>query len=397
MKKVFLSLFCLLLLCGCTVNSQKLQNQTSEPTTIAAGDLAVRSVWITYYELQSFTGKNDTANDFYAAVSTAFRQLQKRGFTTVTVQVHPCADAFYKSKYFPVSAYCFGKEGGELKYDPLELLCKAAHENQLKIEAWFNPYRVSQQDKIDKLDDGNIAKKWYKTKTGNVVIVNKKIYFNPAAKAVQKRIVAGVTEIVKNYPVDGIHFDDYFYPDTDKKIDAKAYAAYCADGGELSLGDWRRSQVSDLIRAVYQAIKKENKSCTFGISPAAGIENDRDALYADVETWATNKGYCDYLCPQVYFGFLNDTLPFMKTVKDWRDLVTACNLYIGLPLYKCGKADAYAGRGKAEFQENKNMIFRQIQFIRQIPAVKGFYVFSYGYLSDESVGEEVSGLYSAMQ
>lgn len=155
--------------------------------------------------------------------------------------------------------------------------------------------------------------------------------------------------------------------------------------------------MNDLIRAVYKAVKEENQSCTFGISPAAGIANDRDSLYADVETWATQKGYCDYLCPQVYFGFLNDTLPFMKTVKDWRDLVTACDLYIGLPLYKCGKADAYAGRGKGEFRENKNMIFRQIQFIRQIPAVKGFYVFSYGYLSDDSVGEEVSGLYSAMQ
>lgn len=309
----------------------------------------------------------------------------------------PCADAFYRSKYFPVSVYCFGKAGGELKYDPLELLCKAAHENQLKIEAWFNPYRVSQQNKIEKLSDENIAKKWYKEKNGNVVIVNQKIYFNPASKAVQKRIVAGVREIVKNYPVDGIHFDDYFYPDTDKKIDAKQYAVYCADGGNLSLGDWRRSRVNDLIRAVYKAVKEENQSCTFGISPAAGIANDRDSLYADVETWATQKGYCDYLCPQVYFGFLNDTLPFMKTVKDWRDLVTACDLYIGLPLYKCGKADAYAGRGKGEFRDNKNMIFRQIQFIRQIPAVKGFYVFSYGYLSDDSVGEEVSGLYSAMQ
>ena len=128
------------------------------------------------------------------------------------MQVHPCADAFYQSKYFPVSVYCFGKAGGELKYDPLELLCKAAHENQLKIEAWFNPYRVSQQNKIDKLSDDNIAKKWYKEKNGNVVIVNQKIYFNPASKAVQKRIVAGVREIVKNYPVDGIHFDDYLLP-----------------------------------------------------------------------------------------------------------------------------------------------------------------------------------------
>mgnify|MGYP000078544093 FL=1 len=122
---------------------------------------------------------------------------------------------------------------------------------------------MSQQDKINKLSDDNIAKKWYKEKNGNVVIVNKKIYFNPASKAVQKRIVAGVREIVKNYPVDGIHFDDYFYPDTDKKIDAKQYAVYRADGGNLSLGDWRRSRVNDLIRAVYKAVKEENQSCTF--------------------------------------------------------------------------------------------------------------------------------------
>ena len=93
----------------------------------------------------------------------------------------------------------------------------------------------------------------------------------------------------------------------------------------LSLGDWRRSRVNDLIRAVYKAVKEENQSCTFGISPAAGIANDRDSLYADVKTWATQKGYCDYLCPQVYFGFLNDTLPFMKTVKDWRVIfISAC-------------------------------------------------------------------------
>ena len=81
-------------------------------------------------------------------------------------------------------------------------------------------------------------KKWYKEKNGNVVIVNKKNLLQPGVQSGVKRIVAGVREIVKNYPVDGIHFDDYFYPDTDKKIDAKQYAVYCADGGNLSLGDW---------------------------------------------------------------------------------------------------------------------------------------------------------------
>lgn len=391
-------MLCLLLLCSCTPSpQQEVEKELPSAKASEKVHLAVRSVWMAYYELQGFTAKYTTGDDFYNAVYAAFSKLQKQGFTTVTVQVHPCADAFYRSKLFPVSAYCFGKEGSELKYDPLEWLCKAAHRCSLNIEAWFNPYRVSQQGKIERLSDQNIAKKWFKAKNGNVVIVDKKIYFNPSSKAVQKRVVQGVEEVVKNYPVDGIHFDDYFYPGTDKKIDAKAYEAYAQAGGRLPLANWRRKQVSDFIRQVYQAIKKINPNCTFGISPAANIANNRDCLYADVETWATEKGYCDYLCPQVYFGFLNDTLPFIKTVKDWRDMVTACKLYVGLPLYKCGKPDAYAGRGKREFQENKTMLFRQIQFIRQIPAVQGFYVFSYSYLLDKQVAEEVSGLYSAMQ
>lgn len=115
MKKVFLSLFCLVLLCGCTVNKPAQIETTTAPDTAAAGELTVRCVWITYYELQAFTGKYDTGGDFYSAVSKAFAQLQRRGFTAVTVQVHPCADAFYQSKYFPASVYCFGKAGGELK------------------------------------------------------------------------------------------------------------------------------------------------------------------------------------------------------------------------------------------------------------------------------------------
>lgn len=112
---------------------------------------------------------------------------------------------------------------------------------------------------------------------------------------------------MKNYPVDGIHFDDYFYPDTDKKIDAKQYAAYRADGGNLSLGDWRRSRVNDLIRAVYKAVKEENQSCTFGISPAAGIANDRDSLYADVATWQRKRVTAIICVPRCTSAFL--TIP----------------------------------------------------------------------------------------
>lgn len=341
MKKVFLSLFCLVLLCGCTVNKPAQIETTTAPDTAAAGELTVRSVWITYYELQAFTGKYDTGGDFYSAVSKAFAQLQRRGFTAVTVQVHPCADAFYQSKYFPVSAYCFGKAGGELKYDPLELLCKAAHENQLKIEAWFNPYRVSQQNKIDKLSDDNIAKKWYKEKNGNVVIVNQKIYFNPASKAVQKRIVAGVREIVKNYPVDGIHFDDYFYPTTAPDFDADSYAA---SGSTISLADWRRQNVNDLMRACYAAAHAFN--VRFGVSPQGTLSGCRDGQYSDAALWLAKPGYCDYLIPQLYWGLNyrkngSDALSLGRLAAEWLSLprTESVQLAFGLGAYRIGDGD----------------------------------------------------------
>lgn len=392
MKKILICILSVLLLCSCSAETQK-KSSNSQP----ADALYVKAVWITYYELQSFTEKCNTADEFKEEITEAFDELHDKGFNTVTVQVRPCADAFYNSSYFPVSQYCFGKEGSELKYDPLSIMCEAADNTKMRIEAWVNPYRVSQQNDIKKLSENNIAKKWYEEKNGNVYIADKAIYFNPASKDVKELIVNGVSEIVKNYNVDAIHFDDYFYPTTDKDIDKNEYEEYKDNGGELGLSAWRRENVSEMIKSVYSAVKKANKNVLFGISPAAGMKNDYETLYADVYKWTTEEGYCDYICPQVYFGFLNDSLPFMKTVKDWRDQVTSCSLYIGLPLYKCGKADEYAGRGENEFKENSDMIGRQINFITQIDAVSGYYIFSYSYLKDEKLQNEVSNIYSAMQ
>lgn len=392
MKKILICILSVLLLCSCSVETEK-KSSNSQP----ADALYVKAVWITYYELQSFTENCDTAEEFTEEITDAFDELHDKGFNTVTVQVRPCADAFYKSSYFPVSQYCFGEEGSELKYDPLSIMCEVADNTKMRIEAWVNPYRVSQQNDIKKLSEDNIAKKWYEEKNGNVYISDKAIYFNPASDDVKELIVNGVSEIVKNYNVDAIHFDDYFYPTTDKDIDKNEYKEYKDEGGELGLSSWRRENVSEMIKNVYSAVKKANKDVLFGISPAAGMKNDYETLYADVYKWTSEEGYCDYICPQVYFGFLNDSLPFMKTVKDWRDQVSSCSLYIGLPLYKCGKADEYAGRGENEFKENSDMIGRQIKYIAQIDAVSGYYVFSYSYLKDEKLQKEVSNLYSAMQ
>ena len=168
----------------------------------------VKSVFITYYELESFT-KNNEEKAFKKEISKAFKELSNKGFNRVTVQVRPCADAFYKSNYFPTSEYCFGYQGPKLIYDPLEIMVNTAHKYNLSIEAWVNPYRVSQRNDFSTLAKNNIALKWQNT--GKLIVLNNGIYFNPCYSDVTDLIVNGVKEIVSNYNDDSVCFDDNFY------------------------------------------------------------------------------------------------------------------------------------------------------------------------------------------
>lgn len=382
MKKIIVCILSIILLfCGCVPTQEK---NKSEPVNA----LYVKSVWMSYYELGDITSNCDSSKDFEKAIKTAFKKIKSFGLNTVTVQVRPCADAFYKSNYFPTSKYCFGIEGCDLKYDPLKIMVDVAHKMGLRIEAWLNPYRVSQSSKIDELSKNNLAKKWYYSddKKSNV-FVDEKIYFNPASTEVNELIVSGVKEIVNNYTIDAIHFDDYFYPTKDKKIDELEYSAYLDNGGKLSLDSWRRENVSNMVKSVYSAIKEINPSVQFGISPQSKISTDYNDLYADVERWATEDGYVDYICPQIYFGFHNEIQPFTKTVKKWSDFALKSKLYVGLALYKSGKEDKFASEDKEhainEFVDNSDIISRQINYLYQIENVTGFYIFSYNYLIDE--------------
>lgn len=397
MKKVFLLILSLVLvLSGCSYSS--IGNDSAHPKTQRGN--YVKSVWIAYYELQKFI--KDDESDFKNEIEKRFSQLKDMGFNTVTVQVRPCGDAFYKSSYFPSSKYCFGKQGVDMPYDPLKIMCAVAEKQDLSLEAWINPYRVSQDNDINKLCDTNFAKKWYKNKSKkrNVYVSKKAVYFNPASSDVNKLIVNGVKEIVKNYSVSAIHFDDYFYPDTDKSIDNAEYQKYLKNGGKSSLSDWRRENVSSMIKSVYSAVKSVNKKVKFGISPASNIDNDYSSLYADVEKWSQDSGYIDYICPQIYFGFKNVKQPFMQTTKEWTN-TAKCDLYIGLPLYKCSKSDEYAAKNDEsiinEFKNNNDIIARQIRYIKNFDEIGGFYLFSYSSLFDENCKKEVENLLKEMK
>lgn len=353
-----------------------------------------KAVWIAYYELSEFT-KGKSEYQFEQKINDEFSKLSSYGFNTVTVQIRPCADAFYLSEYFPSSVYFNGTQGGEMLYDPLETMCSVAQKYKLNIEAWINPYRVSQDDDYTKLSPDNFAiKNKRMTK-----VVDGKIYFNPAYDKVTDLIVNGVKEIVENYNISAIHFDDYFYPTQNKNFDKKEYKKY---GGDLSLTDWRRQNVTNMVKRVYETVKAVNKNIEFGISPASNIENDKNNLYADIETWVKNR-YVDYICPQVYFGFKNVYQPFMFTVKKWVKLCenTDVDLYIGLPLYKANTKDKYAAENDKsiinEFKNNNDIIARQITYISKIDKIKGYYIFSFSQLTSENAKEEVSNMLKVMQ
>ena len=289
-----------------------------------------------------------------------------------------------------------------MPFDPLEIICTIAQKHKLKIEAWINPYRVSGKNSFKGICKSNKARIWYNNKKTRSRVYRCKsgIYFNPASGQVRKLIISGVKEIAENYNISAIHFDDYFYPSQDKSIDKKEYKKYKAKGGKMPLADFRRECVNKLIKSAYKAVKKADKGIRFGISPAADTDNNRNALYADTARWASENGFVDYICPQVYFGFKNVYKPFMFTVKKWM-YITNCDMYVGLPLYKANRADKYAALNDKEiineFVNNSDIIKRQIVYLSKLDKIKGIYIFSFSSLFDKNCEKEVNNMLEALK
>ncbi len=329
-----------------------------------------RAVWISYLELKTmFEGGNKTA--FINNFKTACNNIKNFGLDTVIVHVRPFSDALYESEYFPWSHIITGTQGQDPGFDPLNQMIKIAHDAGLKIEAWINPYRIRTSDIT--LSQTNPAVKWASSDYVVSVGINK--YYNPAYEEVQDLIVNGVLEIVNKYDVDGIHFDDYFYPNPNESFDKTAYSTL---GGGQTLGDFRRNNVTNLIKKVYTAVKKADPSMEFGISPQGSSNINYNQQYIDVKTIIT-LGYIDYVCPQIYYGFENATQPFAQTVKEWHDYVKGTNvkLYVGLAAYKSGQVDTWAGTGKNEWVNNVDILKRQVLESRQYSTYKGFFIYKY--------------------
>jgi uncharacterized lipoprotein YddW (UPF0748 family) len=351
-----------------------------------------KAVWISYLEYETLL-KGKDEDGARAAIDEAFAEIKALGLNAVIVHVRPFSDALYRSELFPWSHVLTGAQGADPGYDPLELMAEAAERHSLEIHAWINPYRIKIYDRPPALVSGTVVSEWSEENDGKIWSDNDGIYFNPSRQEVRDLISGGVKEIISNYDVDGIQFDDYFYPPNASDFDGQDYQDYQNSGGSLSLEDWRIENINALIREVYAAVKAENPALVFGISPQGAIESNYAHQYADVITWIKKPGYIDYIMPQVYYGFKNESHPFEKTVAQWRELTAGSpvRLYIGLAAYKIALEDDWAGSGSTEWLDYGNIIARQIEEA-QAQGAQGFALYRYDsvFKPEEEVREAVT-------
>ena len=340
-----------------------------------------RAVWVSYLEFAEMDFSSESA--FRADAAALMDNCLSLGLNTVIAQVRPFGDALYRSSLFPWSHLCTGVQGQDPGFDPLDVLLTEAHARGLSLEAWVNPYRLrssaSMPPVLAESSLLNAHPEW-------VCTVNEGAYLNPAIPEAADYVVQGVAELVQNYAVDGIHFDDYFYPTTDPSIDAAQFAA----SGETDLTAWRRANVTRLVKAVHDAVKAADPTLRFGVSPQGNPDNDRNEQYTDLSVWLTASGadaVVDYLCPQIYWGYGytlssgSTRFAFENITAEWLALPRAEStaLYFGLGAYRVGVGDGGSNENSLSGWSTGRALADQVAFLREQGA-GGWALYRYGSL-----------------
>jgi uncharacterized lipoprotein YddW (UPF0748 family) len=297
------------------------------------------------------------------------------------VQIRPAADAFYPSSYEPWSEWLTGEQGkAPVPYwDPLAFMIEETHKRGMEFHAWLNPYRAVQTIGKSSIATDHITKRkpeWF-------LVYGDKKYFDPGNKDAQHFVVNVVRDIVKRYPIDAIHMDDYFYP---YRIAGKEFpdaASYARSGSRLNKEDWRRSNVDSIILAISKAIKEEKKQVRFGISPFSVWRNqdkdprgsdsragqtNYDDLYADILLWL-EKGWIDYVTPQLYLEIGHDKIAYEKLLDWWSKNAFGKHIYIGHGIYRVDEKNSVKWKNPAELPN-------QLKLLRQNSNVQGSIYFS---------------------
>lgn len=400
-RKIFIIIFIIALLSSCDKKSDNIENaeislneQTLEQLQITDNTDSSeyiplnfetqKAIWLTMMDYEEILdGKTEA--EFTDNIVNLMEKIKNTGFNTVYVHLRPYNDSYYKSEMFPPAQYCPDD------FDPLEIILEKAHEINLSVHGWINPLRCQTDSELKSLDKKYLTKNWYDDKEKKdtyICKVDDRWYLNPAYEDVRKYIADGVGEIIENYSVDGIHIDDYFYPTQEEGFDKKAFE----DSEEKDLQQWRTDNINKMVKEIYNKIKAVNSEMLFGISPQGNMDVDYSVQYADVKRWSSENGYCDYIVPQIYYGFKNESMPFEKTAESWKSENTCENvsLIIGICTYKIGQEDKWAGSGKDEWKNDKNIPSRQAEFVLENNC--GIAVYSVQSLFDEKNSEESESL-----
>ncbi|MFI2201221.1 glycoside hydrolase family 10 protein [Streptomyces sp. NPDC020192] len=312
---------------------------------------------------------------------------------TVMFQVRPTADALWPSPYEPWSEYLTGTQGQDPGWDPLGTAVREAHARGLELHAWFNPYRIANHTDPGRLVPSHPARRhpdW-------VVPYGGKLYYNPGLPEVRAFVQRAMLDAVAAYPVDAVHFDDYFYP---YPVAGQTFGdddAYDRYGGAFgSRADWRRDNINRLVQEMAAGIKRVRPATRFGISPFGVWRNAStdprgsdtqagaqtyDDLYADTREWVRER-WIDYIVPQIYWNIGFAAADYAKLVDWWASVAqgTRTRLYIGEALYKAGTA------GQPSAWQDPVELSRHLTLAARYPQVRGHVFFAAKDVAADPIG-----------
>ncbi|SIO90265.1 glycoside hydrolase family 10 protein [Nocardiopsis sp. JB363] len=356
-----------MLLAGCSANDGDSASDDAPepggegiaaPATCQADDdkRQMRGAWLTTVRNIDWPSEPGlSADEQKAELDAWLDDSVEMGLNAVFLHARPTADAVYDSELEPWARYLTGEQGGDPGYDPLEYAVEEAHERGLELHAWFNPYRVGLQDPdVENLADDHPVKEnpeW-------LVDFGSEAYVDPGNPEVREWVTSVIMDVVDRYDVDGMHFDDFFYPYPQDGATFDDDASWEAHGDDFDdRGDWRRDNVDQLMRDVHGRIQETKPWVSFGVSPFGIWRNDNtdssgspssglqsyDAQYADTRTWI-EEGTVDYIAPQLYWERGFDTADYEAMTDWWSNEVegTDVDLYVGQGAYRLGE-DGWTG------------------------------------------------------
>lgn len=346
----------------------------------------LKGVWVsTVFGLDFSKTKNYDMEKQKQEIDEIVKNVKDWGLNAIFLQVKPSNAVIYPSKVHPWDACLTGVEGVDPGYDPLKYFVTKAHENNIELHAWINPYRAALTTDLSKLSNRNVVKQhpdW-------VFEFKGKLYLNPGKPEVVKHLYQNIEEIVKNYDVDGVHLDDYFYPypNQGEKIANFDEAEYEKYGKQYpTIEDYRRANVDDLIKNLSVSVHKIKPELSFGVSPFGIWRNAKkdergsltdglaayDDLYADIVKWMEN-GWIDYVAPQIYWEIGHKKADYKTLVNWWSKEAEKTNtpLYIGEGVYKY-----------AENNWSKDELIKHRDIRKANPSIKGYILFRYETLKN---------------